>query len=125
MKFIVFESGKGLTRNPIDPVTNEMLVPPAAVEPVAPLVLHEPTTAELVGNFAIAMGRWIKAGFPVLTEEQYQQRSRICDACEMWDASARLGLGKCKAPGCGCTSIKRWLKTEQCKHPDGSKWPAL
>ncbi|MGH7960190.1 MAG: hypothetical protein ACREH8_24715, partial [Opitutaceae bacterium] len=69
--------------------------------------------------------RWAAAGFKTVTREQYDARIAVCDACEFWDGKARLGLGKCKAPGCGCTKFKRWLATEQCKHPDDSKWPAI
>ncbi len=89
--------------------------------PPPPEPLREPTVAELAVNFTGAMGRWIKAGVPVVSAEAYAARSAICSPCEHWDGRARLGLGKCKAPGCGCTSLKRWLATESC--PLG-KWPA-
>ncbi len=76
--------------------------------------LSEPTALELAANFAGAMSRWASAGFRTVSAEQYAARSAVCDACEMWDGAARLGLGKCKAPGCGCTSMKRWLASERC-----------
>lgn len=99
-----------------------LAVPPPEVKTVA---LSEPTPAELAANFAGAMGQWIKAGLPVVTEVQYAARTAACESCELWDGEARLGLGKCKAPGCGCTKFKRWLATERCKHPEGPRWPAL
>lgn len=71
------------------------------------------------------MASWIKAGAPVVTEAEYAARTAACEACELWDATARLGLGKCQAPGCGCTKFKRYLATEKCKHPAGARWPAL
>lgn len=82
----------------------------------------EPSVAELAGNFASAMGRWILAGAPVASQIQYYARAAICDSCPHWDGKARAGLGKCGVPGCGCTSMKRWLATEKC--PLG-KWPAV
>lgn len=90
-----------------------------------PPELPDPTIVELAGNFGAAMKSWAEAGLPVLTREQYDVRSVICEPCEYWDGAARFGLGKCKAPGCGCTKFKRWLATEQCKHPAGSKWPII
>ena len=74
----------------------------------------EPTIAELATNFAGAMSRWAADGFAVLDRAGYDARATVCDACEFWDGAARLGLGKCKAPGCGCTGMKRWLATEKC-----------
>lgn len=84
----------------------------------------EPSTMELAANFAGAVGRWSAAGFPTVSAETYAARADACGACSFWDGKARLGLGKCRAPGCGCTGLKRWLTTETCPHPDGSRWPA-
>ena len=92
--------------------------PPPRIEPL------EPTLAEMAGNFTVAVSGWIAAGAPVVSEAVYQARSAACGACELWDPDARFGLGKCKAPGCGCTKLKRWLATARCTHPDGSRWPA-
>ncbi len=84
--------------------------------------LEEPTVSELAANFAGSVLRWGAAGFPVASTELYTERAKICEACEHWNPTARLGLGKCAAPKCGCTSLKRWLSTEKC--PLG-KWPPL
>jgi len=84
--------------------------------------IAEPSIADLASNFATAISRWTAAGFSTVTREQYDARAAVCDACEYWDGNARLGLGKCGAPGCGCTAMKRWLSTEKC--PLG-KWPSL
>ncbi len=81
----------------------------------------EPTVAELAANFTGALGRWLSAGAPVVSAEIYATRAAACDACPHWSATARLGLGKCSAPGCGCTSLKRWLATERCPL---AHWPA-
>lgn len=94
--------------------------PPVAVY-VPPLA--EPTPAEMAVGVTQAAARWIAAGFPVVAQAEYDARSAACEPCPFWDGAARLGFGKCKAPGCGCTKLKRWLATEECKHPDGSRWP--
>lgn len=88
--------------------------------PSRPPALSEPTVMELAANFVGAMERWATAGFPVADKAVYAARSAVCDTCEFWDGTARFGLGKCKAPGCGCTSMKRWLATERCPL---NKWP--
>jgi hypothetical protein len=108
----------------------------AAVRPPQPQPLprpplpEEPTRIEMAANFSVAMGRWAAAGFPTVSAEEYALRNMACEhsgpegtACEYWDGDARWGLGKCKAPGCGCTRFKRWLATERCRHPKGSRWP--
>lgn len=84
-----------------------------------PPELPEPTIAELASNFAMATARWAAAGFVVVNPADYAARSAVCQACEFWDDSARLGLGKCRHTQCGCTRFKRWLATEKC--PMG-KW---
>jgi hypothetical protein len=89
----------------------------------------EPTAFELAVNFSGAMARVTAAAFSGkqvwVSEEDYRKRASICDNCELWDGTARFGLGKCKAPGCGCSKFKSWLFTEKCKHPSGSKWPEI
>ena len=95
------------------------------IEQKKTIQLSEPNAAEMAVNFTKAISHWITAGAPVVSQAQYDQRSAICGPCEYWAGEANLGLGKCKVPGCGCTKFKRWLATEVCKHPAGSKWPAL
>jgi hypothetical protein len=95
---------------------------PAVVAPVAELA--EPTMAELAVNFGGAVAHWLAAGLPVVSEAAYQARAAACGSCELWDGRARLGFGKCRAAGCGCTKLKWLLATERCKHPGGSRWPA-
>jgi hypothetical protein len=79
-----------------------------------PEPLPEPTVFDLTFNFSKAVSKWVANGAPVVSEEEYNKRSSICDGCEHWDGKARLGLGKCNVPSCGCTKFKRWLKTEKC-----------
>ena len=98
---------------------------PEPLRPSRPPGAGEPSILEMPFTFAEAMVRWRAAGYPVIDEPDYDVRSATCDACEYWNPNGNLWLGKCKAPGCGCTKFKRWLATEVCKHPDGSKWPPL
>jgi hypothetical protein len=77
-------------------------------------VLSEPRMADLVSNFTGAISEWILAGFPIVTRELALERAETCRACPFWDAKARLGLGKCGSPKCGCTKIKVWLATSKC-----------
>ena len=74
----------------------------------------EPSAADLLVNFSSAVAQWSAAGFPVATRQTFEERSAVCSACEFWDGSARLGLGKCKHKKCGCTRFKRWLASERC-----------
>lgn len=73
-----------------------------------------PTVGEMARNFAGAIARWTQAGFPTVSREEYQMRAATCDRCEFWNPQARAGLGKCSAPGCGCSRMKVWLSTERC-----------
>ena len=81
-------------------------------------VMAEPTKADLAVNVTKAAWAWAAAGLPVVTQLVYDGRRAICDACEHWDATAFLGMGKCKA--CGCSSLKLWLATSRCPL---KKWP--
>ena len=105
--------------------------PTPAPPPSAPVVLpmREPTVIDLASRAAYAVWRAAAAkvhGERILvTEEEYAVRDDACAPCSYWDGSARLGFGKCSAPNCGCTKLKRWLTTEECKHPDGPRWPRI
>jgi hypothetical protein len=86
----------------------------------------EPTVADMATNAGYAAWRATQSllrGDTLLVDaEIYAARADACNACEYWDASARLGLGKCKHKKCGCTKFKRWLTTEKC--PLGKWEPA-
>ena len=92
----------------------EAKAPPAKVAPARAVLPKEPTLVEMAENFAHAVAAWSAIGFKTVSPEVYSERAAICDACQFWDGSARLGLGKCKAPKCGCSKLKRWLASEQC-----------
>ena len=94
---------------------------PAVKSNPPPEAPEEPSTLELSANFAGAMSRWAAAGFATVSADEYAARAAACDACEHWQPQARAGLGKCAAPGCGCTKFKRWLASERCPL---RKWPS-
>jgi len=85
-----------------------------------PMQPDPPTAVELATNFAGAMARWAAAGFKTVDKETLDKRTEVCESCEFWDGAARLGAGLCRSPGCGCTSFKRWLVSENCPL---NKWP--
>jgi hypothetical protein len=77
----------------------------------------EPTLVELARNFGGSVRRWVSAGFPVAKAVEFDERLKVCQMCESWDATGNVGAGKCKV--CKCTKIKLWMATEKC--PKG-KW---
>jgi hypothetical protein len=118
----MIEQGRIIYRSPNHPDLRPRAEEPPAAVYMPPL--EEPSHAELIVNVTQAGARWIAAGFPLVSDDVYAARTAACEACPLWDAAARRGLGKCNAPGCGCTKFKRWLATERCKHPEGSRWSA-
>lgn len=87
--------------------------PPPAPKVTIPAAAG-PTIAEMAVNFTGAVSRWVTAGMPVVAKEEFDRRLAICRGCEFWDENARMGLGKCNAPGCGCSKGKLMLATERC-----------
>lgn len=86
-------------------------------EKVAPK--EEPGVLDLITNFTGSLTKWVAAGFPVTTEEEYKQRMAICKGCPKWKENPLSieVLGRCSL--CGCTGFKPWLKTEACPE---EKW---
>ena len=81
-------------------------------EPVAP---ESPPIITKVHRLADELGRWRAAGMPVAARAVRIARRSICEApCKYWSAHGNLGMGECRAPGCGCTRAKRWLATAEC-----------
>ena len=80
----------------------------------------EPTqpTAEKLGFFGLAKNlttslvAWQKAGRPVVTSEQWNERIRICRGCEFWQEVGTTNIARCKK--CGCSSGKLLLATSRC-----------
>ena len=90
------------------------------VKPAVP----DPTIRQMFGNFTRATARFVKAGFPTVSEATYRERLGKCRKCPqgLWDEDARLGYGRCRHASCGCGKLKQLMATEQC--PIG-EWPAV
>ena len=73
-----------------------------------------PGLLTIAKNFAASMARWAAAGFPTVTEKQFQGRLTTCQGCEFWKNN--------RCAKCGCNEKKLHLATEKC--PVG-KWPTL
>ena len=54
-----------------------------------------PTTFQMVGKFAKATYNWAKSGFKLSAEAELTRRKSICNNCNFWYPTARMGLGKC------------------------------
>jgi hypothetical protein len=74
--------------------------------------LKSPGTFDMAKNALGAAKRFVKSGFAMVPDEEFNRRSAICKPCEFWDATARMGMGKCLK--CGCTSTKLRMATEKC-----------
>ena len=70
------------------------------------------TLFDMAQNFTTSVAEWVKAGAPVVKEEDFKKRVEICQACEFFDQQAFSGRGKCKK--CGCSSYKLFLATSSC-----------
>lgn len=71
-----------------------------------------PSLRKLATNFSRAIVKWQKAGYPVVSKQEFHHRLGLCRGCEHWDEGGWFGLHKCAA--CGCSGLKLWLETEQC-----------
>lgn len=82
-----------------------------------------PSWTALALQFGASMFRWVKAGMPITTWEQFKARHVKCTGdennprCPHFSKFEGLGITKCGK--CGCSSVKLFLGTEKC--PVG-KW---
>lgn len=76
------------------------------------LGVESPSTFQMAKNLAVSAVNWVKSGFAVVSDVEYERRIGICNACEFWDSTAYVGFGKCLK--CGCTSAKHHLASEKC-----------
>jgi hypothetical protein len=78
-------------------------------------LLGPPTAKAMVRNFIRAMASFAASGWKCASEEKMQHRLEICRRCSYWEEDARVGLGKCNHPGCGCSmKIKLWIDSVEC-----------
>lgn len=68
------------------------------------------------------MALWVRQGAKLVPSEVRRQRIGICKACSYFDPAGNWGLGQCRYPGCGCSTIKAALATSKCPHQP-PKWP--
>jgi len=86
------------------------------------VLFPEPTLRDVLVNASTALARFIKAGCPVLSQEDIHRRSAVCTGkhearpCSEWSTDGLYA--HCAL--CGCSKLKMWLATEKC--PLG-KWP--
>lgn len=86
-------------------------------------ISKEPTLIDKAKSLGTAAVNWAtKDGFKRVTDEQFQERHKICLACEHWDSSAFNGMGKCKL--CGCSSMKLYMPHSRCPH-NPPKWSSI
>lgn len=83
----------------------------------------EPSLIDKAKSLGTAAVNWAtKDGFQRVSEEQFQERKKICLACPHWDGAAYNNMGKCKL--CGCTSMKLYIPHSKC--PDNPpKWNSI
>lgn len=83
----------------------------------------EPSLVDKAKSLSSAAVNWAtKDGFQRVSEEQFKERKKICDACPYWDSTAFNNMGKCKI--CGCTVMKLYMPHARC--PDNPpKWNSV
>jgi len=80
-------------------------------------LLSQPKTLTKIRSASASVAKWARTGFVAVSEKTYNERVSICDACEFWQPSGNLGMGKCLK--CGCARGKLKIPHEKC--PIG-KW---
>ena len=73
-----------------------------------------PSFMRMAQNFGQAMVAWQSTGYATVSEDVYNQRKDTCLKCPFWSDAARMGLGRCSHPGCGCSKLKRHLASGTC-----------
>jgi len=80
--------------------------------------LDQPSIGDMLVDFAQATARFVAAGCPIVTPDQFRAVLDTCETCRdpdgrpRWDPQGNLGLGRCSA--CGCTSMKLHWATVAC-----------
>ena len=76
--------------------------------------LAGPTMTEMAANLIRHTSDIAKSGFRLAPEDIVEARLSTCRRCAYWDESARLGLGKCNHPQCGCSKAKHIFSASRC-----------
>jgi hypothetical protein len=80
-----------------------------------------PSLITMAKNITKSTANFIKGGMKIVTDEQLQERLKICNNCDNFDAAAFKGTGRCKLCGCS-TMLKLKMATEKCPI---DKWLAI
>jgi hypothetical protein len=76
------------------------------------------TAAEKATHFISSMANWVKSGFAVLPQVEYEARRAICrgtdghERCPQWRGENKKKFIACGK--CGCTKLKLFLPHEHC-----------
>ena len=74
--------------------------------------INSPSLATQAVNFVSAAKDFVGSGFKLVTNEQYEERKKICSTCIFFDPEGFGGLGKCKK--CGCSGYKLNVAVSVC-----------
>ena len=101
----------------------ELAKPPSFRPAPQPKVDRGPTTPELAANYAKSTARWLRAGKPVVPEDEFHRRLDICMACEHVRLNTDGTMRKCSL--CGCRRKKLERATDECPDspPRWSRFP--
>lgn len=76
--------------------------------------------SDQAANFISSMAKWAKDDkFTKISDELFNARKSICEACEHWDKDGFAGYGKCKK--CGCSVAKLYIPSSICPE-NPPKW---
>jgi hypothetical protein len=74
----------------------------------------EPTVVEQIGTFSKAVTNFVRAGLPVVSDKQYEDRLKICETCSDLN---KLENGDWHCRQCGCK-----LNNHSLLRPAKAKW---
>lgn len=82
-----------------------------------------PNLSDKIKSFTTSTVGWVSKGAPLVNEDQFYQRLKICQACDQWDSQSFGGTGSCKKCGCS-TLVKLRMGTASCPL-EPSLWGAV
>jgi len=82
-------------------------------------IYPKPNPLDSIQSLKNSMKKWRESGYPIVDENTFWERLKICKGCEHWWSLSNTIIGFCKQ--CKCSTFKLSLSTEQCplKNP---KW---
>lgn len=85
-----------------------------------PSAIENASIMTKAGRLKKEVGAWLRSGAKIAPKEIRIERLSVCAGsdgkpkCPYYFPDGNLGLGECKAPGCGCTRVKVWLMSSTC-----------